>query len=117
MPHFTIEASRELLNDELVDALLSALHEAAVATGIVQADDLKFRVIPIDFALVGGRRQPFVHLTAALLSGRSDQQKLSLSESLLKVICGYFPSVERCSTEIRDMHESSYKKRPYKSPT
>ena len=113
MPHLILEISRELLDELPVDAVLSALHEAAAATGIVHADDLKLRVIPVDIALIGGRTQPFVHLTVALLAGRSDAEKLQLSETSLGVLCDYFSNVERCSVDIRDMHGPSYRKRPF----
>ena len=117
MPHLILEISRELLEEGRVRGVLLALHDAASATGIVQADDLKLRVTPADIALIGGQTQPFVHLTVALLAGRSDAEKLRLSETLLGVLCDCFDNVERCSVEIRDMHAPSYKKRPFVTPS
>lgn len=111
MPHLVIELSREALDSNAAGGLLAALHDAAVRTGIVEAQDLKLRIVPIDFAQVGGFDEPFVHLTFSLLAGRSPDQKLELSRSVLGVLCEWFPAIERCSVEIRDMDPLSYKKR------
>ncbi|HEX7821638.1 MAG TPA: 5-carboxymethyl-2-hydroxymuconate Delta-isomerase [Sphingobium sp.] len=111
MPHLVIELSREVFDPNSAQGLLSALHDAAAGTGVVQAQDLKLRIVPIDIALVGRFDDPFVHLTFALLAGRSPEQKLALSTSMLGVLCERFPAIERCSVEIREMDAPSYKKR------
>lgn len=111
MPHLVIEISRQVFDTDSARRLLLALHETAAGTGIVQGRDLKLRIVPIDIALVGKDDEPFVHLTFALLAGRSPEQKLTLSTLFLGVLCKHFPLIGRCSVEIRDMDSFFYKKR------
>lgn len=113
LPHLVLEISRSLAAHHPIDPILLALHETASSTGIVLADDLKIRAMPVESAWIAGRLDDFAHLTVALLEGRSDEQKTVLSESLLRVLCIHLPEVERLSVELRDMHAASYRKRRY----
>jgi len=111
--HIVLEHSADLLAAADARALMRALHETAAAAKLMNAADIKVRLQSYDNYLIGGGVQPFAHLMASMLEGRSDEVKLTLSKSLLADLCAFFPEVERLSVEIRDMHDASYKKRPY----
>jgi 5-carboxymethyl-2-hydroxymuconate isomerase len=52
-----------------------------------------------------------VHVALHLLSGRSDEQKSMLSESVLARIEPLLPQVVSVSVEVYDIHRESYRKR------
>lgn len=113
MPHLILEHSRDIAPGDAVRDALVRIHEAATASGIMQAIDTKVRAVPIDIYLVAGRPAPFAHLSARLLEGRPPETKLMLSKALLAALEASFPQVERLSVEVQDMDAFSYKKRPY----
>src|SRR6187402_1984206 len=111
MPHIVIEHSSGGHGGFDATALMRALHDAAAATGIVQAADLKIRAMAYDDYLVGGRRDGFCHLTLSLLEGRTAEQKVCLSEALRETMVRLLPRTTSLSVDIRDMDATAYKKR------
>ena len=111
MPHIVIEHSSDGQAAFDAAALMQALHDAAAATGVVQAADLKIRVMPYADYLVAGRRDGFCHVTLSMLEGRTAAQKVALSEALRAVMTRLLPDTRSLSVDIRDMDAVAYKKR------
>ncbi|MGD9838091.1 MAG: 5-carboxymethyl-2-hydroxymuconate Delta-isomerase [Afipia sp.] len=91
--------------------VMRAIHEAAAATGVVKADDLKIRALPFADYLVAGREQSFFHVSFYLLAGRTPEQKETLSIGLRAALADVLPKVQSISIDIRDMDPQAYKKR------
>ncbi len=111
MPHIVIEHSTDGHDGFDAVALMRALHDAAVATGVVQAADLKIRAMAFDNYLVAGKRDGFCHVTLSMLEGRTPEQKVRLSEALREAMVRLLPQTTSLSVDIRDMDATAYKKR------
>ena len=111
MPHIVVEHSTEGHAPFDAAALMRALHDAAAGTGVVQAADLKIRVMAYADYLVAGTRDGFCHVSLYLLEGRTAEQKVQLSEALRAAIVALLPETKSLSVDIRDMDAVAYKKR------
>lgn len=112
MPHIVIEHSSEG-HGGLFDAtrVMEALHDAAAATGVIQAADIKARTLAYANALVARQRDGFCHVTLSMLEGRTPAQKVALSEALRAALAALLPHTKSLSVDIRDMDAVAYKKR------
>lgn len=88
-----------------------ALHHAAAATGVVNAEDLKIRAQGFDDYLVGGEPRSFFHVTLSMLAGRTPEQKRLLAVELRRVLGDLLSRTYSLSVDIRDMDPDCYKKR------
>jgi 5-carboxymethyl-2-hydroxymuconate isomerase len=112
MPHIVIEYSSDGHDGHFdAPALMAALHDAAAATGVMKAEDIKVRAISYSDYLVARRRDGFCHVSVYLLEGRSAAQKVKLSETLRAEMAARLPRTKSLSVDIRDMDAESYKKR------
>ncbi|HEY8334261.1 MAG TPA: 5-carboxymethyl-2-hydroxymuconate Delta-isomerase [Tardiphaga sp.] len=111
MPHIVIEHSTDGHASFDAAALMLALHDAAAATGVVQAADLKIRAMPYGDYLVAGKRDGFCHVTVSMLEGRTAEQKVAVSEALRAAMVRLLPETKSLSVDIRDMDAVAYKKR------
>lgn len=91
--------------------MLQSAHEAADASGLFQSHDIKVRRLPYEDYLVGGKDQNFVHIICHILSGRSDEQKGMLADSLVRAACSWLPEVSVISCEVRDIVRANYSNR------
>jgi len=112
MPHLVIEYSTDG-HGGLFDAtsLMQALHDAAAATGVMQAADIKVRAMAYADYLLARERDGFCHLTVSMLEGRSSAQKVAVSEALRAAMVRLLPQTKSLSVDIRDMDSVAYKKR------
>jgi 5-carboxymethyl-2-hydroxymuconate isomerase len=111
MPHLVIEYASDALDKAGVARLMERLFQAAWQTGVMRAEDVKVRARGYDDFLVAGRKDSFVHLSVYLLSGRTSEQKVKLSEQLRATMMELCPDVVSLSVDIRDMDPVAYKKR------
>jgi len=92
MPHLIIEFSANACttNDGPVDvdALVDALHDAALATGIAPLDGLRTRSVGLNHFAIADRHpdNAFIAVTARLGAGRSDEDKQRFVESLMNAL-------------------------------
>lgn len=108
MPHCIIECPASL--EELIDfeRLVVLVHDAAEATGLFEAGDVKARLIPYPHAIAGGRDEPHVHVTIRLLAGRSESARELLAKSVSQVICNALPTVSFVSVEVVEIVRETY---------
>jgi 5-carboxymethyl-2-hydroxymuconate isomerase len=111
MPHIVIEYSTEGHSHFDIAELLQAMHAAAASTGVMKAADIKIRAISYDDYLVAGVRDGFCHVSVYMLEGRTNQQKLIVSERLRATLAECLPQTRSLSVDIRDMDALAYKKR------
>ncbi|WP_024301181.1 5-carboxymethyl-2-hydroxymuconate Delta-isomerase [Pseudogulbenkiania sp. MAI-1] len=115
MPHLTLEYSRNLTSLD-ADRMLLALNRQLAESGHFAENDIKSRAIALDHYRTGIEpvARAFVHVTLAILSGRTPEAKQALSAGLLAVLqqAGLgLPGAEvQLSVEIRDLDRASYSK-------
>lgn len=115
MPHLTLEYTANLQGFDARKVLLT-LNQTLVASGQFEERDIKSRAIPLETFVIGttpGDRS-FVHVVLAILSGRTDETKRQISESLLqilnKVVEQPTDSHLQLCVEIQEIHRASYAK-------
>lgn len=111
MPHCIIDYSSEVAGQIEIDALIEAVYQGAMESGLFTEHDVKTRALGYPHHRTGQTRDSFVHVAVHLLSGRSDEQKAMLSESVLARIEPMLPLVVSVGVEIIDIHRESYRKR------
>lgn len=111
MPHFVIEYSSEVADTCDIDQVMQAAFDTGVASGLMQAADIKVRARAYDHHMMAAGPQSFLHVTVLLLDGRTDEQKEALALALRQMLQERLPQVHSVSIDIRDMNRVAYKKR------
>lgn len=106
MPHCIIEHSNSIKSDKLV----SLVFKGALKSDLFKDDDIKVRALEYVKYQTGNEKSNFVHVTLKILSGRNQDQKLSLSQLVLDELSSI--SLKKCSltVEVVDMDTNSYSK-------
>ena len=111
MPHCIIDYSQGISVEIEIDRLIEAVHLGAMDSGLFPEYDIKTRAVEFSMHRTGQTRDSFVHVAVHLLSGRSDEQKIGLSDGMLARIEPLLPAVVSVGVEICDIHRASYRKR------
>ncbi|MFC2088362.1 5-carboxymethyl-2-hydroxymuconate Delta-isomerase [Calditrichota bacterium] len=117
MPHCILEYSDNLVEKPDFSKLLAEIHKTMVETGLFKIDDIKSRIIKHNIYRIGDGHldKVFVTLNVEILSGRSDEVKTKISESLIPLLIKFFHktiSQKNCSitVQISDINRASYQK-------
>lgn len=88
MPHIIVEYSANLEDTLDVPGLIDDVHRCAIDSKVADVAAIRTRAERRDNARVGDGNpaNAFVHVTARLRIGRSEQQRTALAEALLAVI-------------------------------
>jgi 5-carboxymethyl-2-hydroxymuconate isomerase len=108
MPHFIVDCSEEILVSHSVETILKYLHQVANNTKLFDESDIKVRINPFKTFLVGNKKQPFIHVFAHIMEGRTDEEKTNLSTLMVKRLSMMFPVVEYISMNIVDFNKTGY---------
>ncbi|TKB51654.1 5-carboxymethyl-2-hydroxymuconate Delta-isomerase [Ferrimonas aestuarii] len=108
MPHFVIDCASELLDIQSEQTLLKAIHQVAVNSGLFNEAAIKVRINPYSTYLAGGAQQPFIHLFAHILSGRTQEQKSELSRLLVMELTRLFPALTKIAANVYEMDKGNY---------
>ncbi len=112
MPHCIIEYSH---SDIDVKALLKAVHAGASNSNLFEVHDIKVRAMGFDHYFVASDTETmpdFIHVSTRLLSGRTDEEKLYLSNCILSAVCQSLTWFTGSVTvEILDIDRHSYSKK------
>lgn len=118
MPHIQVEYSANIQSLDTT-GLLSDINQALIATGVVQAQDLKSRITMNSDYLIGLAddevEQAYIHVQLSILSGRTDAEKAKLQDQVLmalqrfKVTCPKKLQVQ-LSSELIEMSKVFYRK-------
>ncbi|MEW6992575.1 5-carboxymethyl-2-hydroxymuconate Delta-isomerase [Colwelliaceae bacterium 6441] len=108
MPHCIIEHSSSIepvdLNKKVfLGALESNLFEP-------NGGDIKVRSIAYEHYLTGSSKGSFIHVTLRILSGRSEQDKLLLSNSVMSKLKSIQLASASLTVEVVDIDRNSYAK-------
>ncbi|MGY3571899.1 5-carboxymethyl-2-hydroxymuconate Delta-isomerase [Vibrio paucivorans] len=108
MPHCIIEHSPSIDSN----ALNQLVFKGAMASKLFAPDgsDIKVRSLVYQSYQSGGRKQEFVHVSAKILSGRSEADKCLLSQCILKQLLELGLADASLTVEVVDIDRASYTK-------
>lgn len=108
MPNFVIEYGESLSQQISPDVLMDKVFEGAKASGHFPPEAIKIRIEPrLNFRL-HDKYKDFLHVSAHILSGRTDEQKSEISEAVLATLKTLGLSSVFVSVEIVDIHRASF---------
>lgn len=107
MPHLIIEYSKESATDGQAAALVDAVHEAAMDSGLFESSHIKTRAIALAHYR-SGTGGPFIHAQLRIKPGRNEEQKKILSESVLAAIRSQELYSDVITVEVVEMDGYSY---------
>jgi 5-carboxymethyl-2-hydroxymuconate isomerase len=117
MPHLILEYSNNLPAPVDFGALFARLHDTLAEIGPFPLEQIKSRAVPHDVFRIGAGapESVFVHLTAAILTGRDTEQQHHIAEQLLAALREGFATAwnERpcdITVDIREMPRKTYAK-------
>jgi 5-carboxymethyl-2-hydroxymuconate isomerase len=110
VPHLIVEFPQDAVEVEQVEALLDAVHGAALTTGLFDESHIRVRAIPLVHYRAAGRRDPFIHVQCRIHAGRTDEQKRQLSEAVLAAVRKQGVAVKVITVEVVEMDKASYAK-------
>ncbi|MEH6579798.1 MAG: 5-carboxymethyl-2-hydroxymuconate Delta-isomerase [Amphritea sp.] len=110
MPHCIIEYAKDLESAIHIPRLIQAVHAGALKSALFDEDDIKTRATGYEHYQTGNGDLPFVHVTAKILSGRSEQQKAYLSRQILAELKSLQLASLSLTVEVSDMTRETYAK-------
>lgn len=110
MPHIIIEHSLTSLDTNIQETLLDDLFNSVTNTKLFAENNIKVRLHPISFFKLATSHHGFIHIQCRIHTGRSQQEKQQLSESILLVIQKYAKSKTVITVEVIEMDTTSYAK-------
>jgi len=108
MPHFILDCSQNILQQQAPEKIMQTVFEAANATGLFKAGDIKVRINPFQHYTVGNQVDDFIHVFGNIMEGRNVAQKANLSKKIITVLKPLFPNIPILSINIRDFEKESY---------
>jgi 5-carboxymethyl-2-hydroxymuconate isomerase len=86
MPHIMVEYSRNLEPEVSVSALVNALHQTVIDTGLFELTAVRTRALPRDLYRIadGAPDNIFLQITARIRAGRTLPDRKSLGNKLLQ---------------------------------
>lgn len=110
MPQCVIEYSNGIEQSVTPQWLMSAVFNAAKASGLFDINVIKTRTRCYEHYRIADQKKEFIHVTAGILSGRSMQQRKRLSELILNELSGIQTESVNITVEIRQMEKETYAK-------
>ncbi|HET7119225.1 MAG TPA: 5-carboxymethyl-2-hydroxymuconate Delta-isomerase [Hanamia sp.] len=108
MPHFIIDCSENLLLQKKPDEIMQAVYDTAEATGLFAKDDIKVRINPYKYYLLGKTKNDFLHIFGNIMEGRTVEQKENLSRNIIEKLHLMFPEISILSINIREFEKATY---------
>lgn len=111
MPHFVIDCSDSVSSLADPDELMRAVYTAAVSTGLFATagvGGIKVRLRPYRYFINVDAHEHFVHVFAYIMEGRTQEQKKTLSESVVRALKELLPTVDIVSMNVADFEKATY---------
>lgn len=115
MPHFIIDCSEDILQQQKPDIMMQAVYDCAAATGLFAADGpggIKVRINSYNHYITVDRRENFIHVFAYIMQGRTTEQKQLLSENIIRTLNELFPQTGIISINISEFEKATYFNKP-----
>ena len=112
MPHIIIEHSADLAQTHDLDALCTALFDAAMGSDLFPTKAaIKVRTVSCAHWRTATEPQSFAHATALVLSGRSPEDRAAMARLILATLEAALPDVGALSADVRELNADIYAKR------
>ncbi|ADN09206.1 5-carboxymethyl-2-hydroxymuconate Delta-isomerase [Sulfurimonas autotrophica] len=108
MPHFVIDCSENILKLHSEDEVIKQVHTSAISTKLFNKNDIKVRVNSFKKYSTGDKKENFIHIFANIMEGRSIEQKLNLSKTIVKDLALMFPLVPHIGTNVIEFERATY---------
>ena len=108
MPHFIIDCSENVIEQKSPDEIMQAVYDAAEATGLFEANDIKVRLRPHRYFKLGEGKKDFIHIFGNIMEGRSAEQKANLSRRIIERLNEMFPDISILSMNIGEFEKATY---------
>ncbi|WMX16212.1 MULTISPECIES: 5-carboxymethyl-2-hydroxymuconate Delta-isomerase [unclassified Aureispira] len=108
MPHFVLDCSSNIIQQQPPEKIMQIVYEAANATGLFAPEDIKVRINPFQYYTVGNQQKDFIHVFGNIMEGRNKQQKAHLSKQIILALKPLFPTIPILSINIRDFEKATY---------
>jgi 5-carboxymethyl-2-hydroxymuconate isomerase len=90
--------------------LVDAVYQSVIASGLFEGPDIKVRAFSYYHHQTGNKKENFIHVSLRILSGRTDEQKTSLSWGVLEKLRSFQFNKISLTVEVLDIHRHSYAK-------
>ena len=118
MPHIIIEYSDPITETTPEKTLLTAVNKAAIESHLFAIDSVKTRLMPYknyisaghDFTPQGQSESQFIHITAKILDGRTDEQKLMLGDKIKSALIALGLKNMSLTIDVTDTIKKTYTK-------
>lgn len=111
MPHIIIEYSQESVPLTALKPWVGNAFDAVKSTGLFKTENIKVRVHPVMEYRLGVQNVGFVHVMCRIHVGKTEVQKLLLSQSLLIALQHGISRSMVITVEVIEMDEMSYSKK------
>lgn len=111
MPHIIVEYSQDTVPSTMLKRWVDGAFETVKATGLFKTDNIKVRAHPVMDYRLGLPDSGFIHVMCRIHSGKTDVQKLLLSQSLLVSLQNGLSKAVVITVEVVEMDEMSYSKK------
>ena len=108
MPHIIIEHSRNLTPH--IQNITIKLHDYISQCGYFDPQAVKARAIPYEAEILPKGAKNFMHVTLAILEGRSLDERTKLSRNIFALIKDHYDDIDRLSINISEMNKTTYRK-------
>jgi len=110
MPHILVEYPSTAMNRPQVASMLAAIHQSITQSGLYSAEQIRARAHGFDHFTNAGGSEPFIHIVARIKSGRDENDKKQLVESILNSFTTINIPISIITAEIVDMDRNTYGK-------
>jgi len=108
MPHFIIDCSENILKSHSQDEIIKQVHISAISTKLFHKNDVKVRINFFKKYSTGDKKEDFIHVFANIMEGRTIEQKVNLSKTIVKDLASMFPLVPHIGTNVIEFEKASY---------
>ncbi|AEE22609.1 MAG: 5-carboxymethyl-2-hydroxymuconate Delta-isomerase [Paraglaciecola chathamensis] len=108
MPNFVIEYSASLNQQISEDKLMDSVFSGAKNSGHFPPEAIKLRTEKRSGFRLHGNQKDFLHVSAHILSGRTDEQKSEISNAVLAQLKELALNSVFVSVEVVDIHRASF---------
>ena len=107
MPHFVVDCSKSVLSSHDGATVTKEVHLAAVSTGLFGEANVQVRINSFDDYLKVNEKQDFIQVVANILEGRTAEQKIALSETVVTKLVEMFPNVPVVGMDILNVEKGT----------
>ena len=110
MPHCIIEYSKELEDKIKPTELMYKVYQGTLKSNLFEDEDIKIRTISFEDHQIGNKKMDFINVTVRILSGRNQDLKIWLSNSILNEFKNINLKPISITIEICQIENESYSK-------